>query len=87
MNKCTGYWTQQGGKYGCEIVGPNGNSIFLPTAGYQIASIFNEGTTGCYWTYNASTQSDAYNLKFDKNSITIDSTPQRYGLTIRLVSY
>lgn len=87
MNKCTWYWTQQGGKYGCEIVGPNGNSIFLPTAGYQIVSIFNEGTTGCYWTYNASTQSDAYNLKFDKNSITIDSTPQRYGLTIRLVSY
>ena len=87
MNKCTWYWTQQGGKNGCEIVGPNGNSIFLPTAGYQIASIFNEGTMGCYWTYNASTQSDAYNLKFDQNSITIDSTPQKYGLTIRLVSY
>ena len=87
INKCTWYWTQQDGKNGCKVVGPNGSSMFLPTAGYQIASLYHDGAMGCYWSYNASTESSAYNLKFDKNSITIDSTPRRYSLTIRLVSY
>lgn len=91
IDKCTWYWTSLGGKNGCKIVGPNGNSIFLPAAGYQIASIFYEGIIGCYWTsYPASEEYNhprSYNLKFDKNSIYIDSSPRRHSLTIRLVTY
>ena len=33
-DNCTWTWTSQSGVNGCKVTGPNGNSIFLPAAGY-----------------------------------------------------
>ena len=33
-DNCTWTWTTQNGVNGCTITGPNGNSLFLPAAGY-----------------------------------------------------
>ena len=35
LDHCTWNWTTQDGVNGCEVKGPNGNSIFLPAAGYR----------------------------------------------------
>ena len=47
-NNCTWTWTTQNGVNGCIVTGPNGNSIFLPAAGYCYgASRYGDG--GYYW--------------------------------------
>lgn len=39
------------GVQGCKVIGPNGNSIFLPAAGYRYGSSVKEkGEDGYYWT-------------------------------------
>lgn len=37
-NKCTWTWTTQNGTKGYKVTGPNGNSIFLPAAGWRYDS-------------------------------------------------
>lgn len=49
LNKCTWTWVAMNGKNGFKIVGPNGNSIFLPAAG-SLNSSGNEGKYGYYWS-------------------------------------
>lgn len=55
----------KGGKF----TGPNGNSIFLPAAGYYSESeIFDKGKTGYYWTssmYTDYDKSNAYSIKIE----------------------
>jgi hypothetical protein len=49
--KCTWTWTTQNGVDGMKVVGPNGNSIFLPAAGYRIGTdMYQVGTYGYYWS-------------------------------------
>ena len=44
-------WTEMNGCRGCKVTGPNGNSIFLPAAGWiQGSSLLEEGSCGSYWT-------------------------------------
>ena len=66
-NKCTWTWTSQGGHNGYKVTGPNGNSIFLPAAGWR------QGTDSCvvggsgdYWssTLSSSKSSFARHLGF-----------------------
>lgn len=50
MNNCTKTWTTQNGVEGWEVTGPNGNSIFLPAAGYRYnSSLDNAGSWGYCW--------------------------------------
>jgi hypothetical protein len=64
---CRWSWTEQDGNKGYKIVGPNGNGIFLPAAGYRVRlRTFNVGTLGRYWS-GSPDESDsqvAYNLIF-----------------------
>ena len=49
VDNCTWTWTTQGGKDGCKVMGPNGNSIFLPAAGYRSnTSLYQAGERGAY---------------------------------------
>ncbi|MBR5238500.1 MAG: fimbrillin family protein [Paludibacteraceae bacterium] len=49
--KCTWTRTKQNGVNGYIVTGPNGNSIFLPAAGYKGgSSLYDAGTYGCYWS-------------------------------------
>ena len=49
--QCKWTWTTQNGVNGHKIVGPNGNSIFLPAAGYMNGtSLSDVGSWGYYWS-------------------------------------
>ena len=49
--KCTWTWTTLGGVNGYVVTGSNGNSIFLPAAGYRNgSSLYDAGSYGDYWS-------------------------------------
>ncbi len=51
LDKCTWTWTSQGGHNGYKVKGPNGNSIFLPAAGWRYGtSLHYAGEYGRYWS-------------------------------------
>ena len=50
ISECTWIWTTQSGVYGRKVTGPNGNSIFLPAAGYRdYESLNGASDVGYYW--------------------------------------
>ena len=56
LNNCNCVWTTQNGVYGEKFIGPNGNIIFLPAAGYYDDSgLINAGTKGRYWSSSLGT--------------------------------
>ena len=58
LDKCTWTWTTQDGVNGCQVDGPNGNSIFLPATGFvNDTAIINKGDEGYYWSSSLSTLS------------------------------
>lgn len=85
--RCTWNADKVGGVNGYRVTGPNGNSIFLPSAGYQDGTERKEvGTGGYYWTgtLNRDMPSSAYNLNF--RGYDADwSASRAYGFTIRPV--
>lgn len=77
-------WTWKGNGY--EVVGMNGNSIFLPAAGYRdVKDIINVGSNGVYWSSSASDDYYAYCLYFYNNENSIFTSDRNYGLSVRLV--
>ena len=49
--KCSWEWTSVNGVWGQKVTGPNGNSIFLPAAGYRFGtSLCDAGSYGYYWS-------------------------------------
>ena len=47
---CTSQWTRLNGVNGCLVIGPNGNTIFLPATGYRMdGSLYYAGSDGYYW--------------------------------------
>ena len=50
-NNCTWDWITQNGVNGYKVTGPNGNSIFLPAAGYMGGgTLYSAGSYGRYWS-------------------------------------
>lgn len=50
-DRCTWTWSTVGGHEGYKLKGPNGESIFLPAAGYRFgADVDDAGTYGGYWS-------------------------------------
>ncbi|MBO7286669.1 MAG: DUF1566 domain-containing protein [Bacteroidales bacterium] len=61
LNNCTWTWTTQNGVNGYQVTGINGNSIFLPAAGYRYgSSLYYAGSLGYYWS---STPDDIYDSR------------------------
>ena len=51
IENCTWEWTSMNGKNGQLITGPNGNTMFLPAAGYRLEDdLTNYDWQGNYWT-------------------------------------
>ena len=51
INNCIWTWTMQNGVNGYKVEGPNGNSIFLPAAGFRdVSSLYDAGSYGYYWS-------------------------------------
>ena len=58
-DKCKWKWTKKDSHSGFLVTGPNGNSIFLPAAGYRIGAEFREeGEKVGYWS--SSLKEDSY---------------------------
>ena len=86
--KCTWTWTETNGVSGYLVTGPNGNSIFLPAAGYRyLTGLLGIGTRGYYGSasLNASGSMYAYDLYFLSSTVARNSIQRNYGLTIRPV--
>ena len=49
-NKCRWKWTSLKGKAGFCVIGKNGNSIFLPAAGFHAEESIYKNGRGYYWT-------------------------------------
>ncbi len=82
---CTWTWTTQNGVNGYNVEGPNGNSIFLPAAGYRSgSSLYFDGSFGYYWS---STPIDdyAYYLYFFSFNQYMDFSSRYDGLSVRPV--
>ena len=89
INNCTWTWTTQDGHDGYRITGPNGNSIFLPAAGYRYGSSSNSvGSYGYYWssTPDESDTQFAYRLDFNSGNHYYRNWGDRYfGFSVRPV--
>lgn len=89
IDKCDWQWTTQGGHNGYKVTGPNGNSIFLPAAGWRYRTSLNlAGVYGYYWssTPNGSYALDACNLNFGSGGHCVDWSYRDHGHSVRPVS-
>jgi hypothetical protein len=89
QTKCTWTWTTQNGVEGRLVTGPNGNSIFLPAAGYRNGSLLNNaGSIGIYWSSSLFTRNSnaAYCMSFGSSDVNWNSQSSRcVGLSVRAV--
>ena len=81
-NNTTYTWTQQNGVNGKLFTASNGNSLFLPAAGYN-----NIGYLGDYWSSSLLTDDPlvAWDFGFSSVSCYMDRTYRRIGLSVRAV--
>ena len=81
--------TTMNGKYGRKITSKsNGNSIFLPVAGYRYdTSLGGAGSYGYYWSrsLNTSGSSNAYYLYFGSSNVNTSNGSRYYGQSVRPV--
>ncbi|MDE6012465.1 MAG: hypothetical protein K2G91_07005 [Prevotella sp.] len=86
---CTWTWTSQGGYNGYKVTGPNGNSIFLPAAGWRSgSSLHGAGDRGYCWSstpYESDTQR-ACSLYFSSSYHNVDWNRRYFGQSVRPVS-
>ena len=86
-SQCTWKQTKINDVNGFQVTGPNGNSIFLPAAGYQPGTSRKKtGSQGYYWssTLNVEMPSAAYNINFSGYNGEW-SASRAYGFSIRAV--
>ena len=90
LNNCTWTWTEQNGVKGYKVTSKkNGNSIFLPAAGWRRgSSLYSQGTYGYYWssTPRESYSNNACDLSFDSGSHSTNWDNRTNGQSVRPVS-
>ena len=87
--ECTWTWTAQNGVNGRLVTGPNGNSIFLPAAGYRDdTNLYDTGSDGYYWSSSLYTGSPycAWSVGFGSGDVYGGSGGRSYGFSVRAVS-
>lgn len=88
MDCCSFQWIQRNGVYGILVTGVNGNSIFLPAAGYHsYDELLNLGSFSFYWTrdLSASAVNFAYCMTFDADGYGWWHFYRDSGITVRAV--
>ena len=90
-NDCTWTWTTLNGINGYRVTGPNGNSIFLPAAGYRFGTgVMGQGAYGLYWSSSLNinlNDSKAYNLHLESNNYEFFNYSRCRGFSVRPVCY
>ncbi len=90
IDNCTWYWRTLNGKNGYKVASKkNGNSIFLPAAGYRNGTSLNrKGSLGYYWssTLDEIDPGDAYGLDFGSGLPGTDWDYRYFGRSVRPVS-
>ena len=88
-NNCTWTLTTQNGVNGYKVTGPNGNSIFLPAAGFMYEGTLGDaGSGGIYWSSSLyiGDPSDAYGVVyFNSDNVDSDYSPRYFGKSVRPV--
>ena len=87
-DNCTREWTTQNGVNGQKFTGSNGNSIFLPAAGYYgDDELINDGSDGNYWSSSlcAEFMVSAYDLRFTSGVWGVNGSLRDYGHSVRPV--
>lgn len=82
-SKCTWTWTGSGYK----VIGPNGNSITLPAAGYRkcYGDVRSVGASGVYWSSTPDGSDHAWYLTFYSDEVKMSYFSRCCGLSVRLV--
>ena len=86
---CTWEWSTVYGFKGMKVTGPNGNSIFLPAAGYRhyhSRSLDYVGLKGCYWSATPVFTDDGHYLEFDSDNRSCYGNSRSHGFTVRPVA-
>ncbi len=86
--QCTWTWTTQNGVKGYLVTGPNGNTMFVPAAGYHSErSHYSAGTEGRYWlsTLYSDRADHSYCLYFNSGSVSWDDSRRYRGFSVRAV--
>ena len=88
LESCNWNWTTRNGINGWLVIGPNGNSIFMPAAGniYR-SSLREEGSTGFYWsrTLDSGRPNSAYNMLVELEGMGFANGGRYAGFTVRAV--
>ena len=87
-NSCTVTWVTYNGVNGRLFTGPNGNSVFLPAAGYRGGSeLYDAGSYGYYWSSSLDTDSPngAWRLYFYSDDYGVYIGNRYYGQSVRPV--
>ena len=86
--KCKWTREERDSHQGYKVTGPNGNSIFLPAAGYRYnSSLYSAGSFGNYWsrTLNEIFQNDAWYQGFSSSDIRTSYNNRCSGRSVRPV--
>lgn len=88
IDKCKWIWTVQKGQNGYEIIGPNGNSIFLPVTGFRKDTESYDSGEGHYWSSTPARFSsiDSYYIEFDNSNYKVEFYGRDRGRSIRPVT-
>ena len=85
-------WINLNGVRGCKVTGPNGNSIFLPAAGYRymhdnVCDSIHVGSVGYYWSrsLNTSKETTAYEMCWPSDDQKCDYYKRHCGQSVRPV--
>ena len=85
---CSSVWTTLNGVKGRLVTGPNGNTLFMPAAGYRYySSLTDAGSWGDFWsrTLNSIFPENAYRVYFYSGAVRCYFNVRFFGFTVRAV--
>ena len=86
LEYCGCEWTAENGVYGKLFIGPSGDSIFLPAAGYHgYGGLYHAGSDGYYWSSTRYDVHDSYIIDFDSGGEIRNVDDCFRGLSVRPV--